>query len=177
MAGRRYFGADGARRYGAVYRDNGQAGDAIEILRDHGVNWFRLRLFVNPQFENNCNGGYDAVCRQDLAVHDRPGAARQGSRRQSACSTSTTPTPGPTPAIRSSRPLGQRLDFSQLQQQVYDYTKQSIEAFKAAGVLPEMVQIGNEIANGMLWKRMADCMRTGRYPAVDTRASTIWPRC
>jgi arabinogalactan endo-1,4-beta-galactosidase len=38
-----------------------------------------------------------------------------------------------------------------LEQQVYDYTKQSIEAFKAAGVLPEMVQIGNEIAAGLLW--------------------------
>jgi arabinogalactan endo-1,4-beta-galactosidase len=33
---------------GAVYRNNGVAGDAIEILRDEGANWFRLRLFVNP---------------------------------------------------------------------------------------------------------------------------------
>jgi arabinogalactan endo-1,4-beta-galactosidase len=51
---------------GAVYRDNGQAGDAIDLLADHGVHWFRLRLFVNPQFQNNYNGGYDPFVAQDL---------------------------------------------------------------------------------------------------------------
>ena len=40
---------------------------------------------------------------------------------------------------------------AELEQQVYDYTKQSIEAFKAADALPDMVQIGNEIAAGTLW--------------------------
>jgi arabinogalactan endo-1,4-beta-galactosidase len=32
-----------------------------------------------------------------------------------------------------------------------DYTKQTTIAFREAGVLPDMVQIGNEITNGMLW--------------------------
>ena len=45
---------------------HGVAGDAIEILRDQGTNWFRLRLFVDPQFENNYNGGYDPFVAQDL---------------------------------------------------------------------------------------------------------------
>ena len=33
---------------GGVFRDGGQARDAIAILRAHGANIFRLRLFVNP---------------------------------------------------------------------------------------------------------------------------------
>ncbi len=34
---------------------------------------------------------------------------------------------------------------------VYQYTRNTIEAFREAGVMPEMVQIGNEVRNGMLW--------------------------
>jgi arabinogalactan endo-1,4-beta-galactosidase len=54
---------------GATYRDYGQTqpADAIEILSNHGVNWYRLRLFVNPQFQNNFNGGSDPFVAQDLA--------------------------------------------------------------------------------------------------------------
>jgi arabinogalactan endo-1,4-beta-galactosidase len=42
---------------GAVYRDDGKPGDAIAILRSHGCNLFRLRLFVNPQHDSNRNYG------------------------------------------------------------------------------------------------------------------------
>jgi arabinogalactan endo-1,4-beta-galactosidase len=34
---------------------------------------------------------------------------------------------------------------------VYDYSKETIKAFREAGVMPDMVQTGNEIINGMLW--------------------------
>ena len=36
-------------------------------------------------------------------------------------------------------------------QAVSEYTRETIAAFREAGVLPDMVQIGNEITNGMLW--------------------------
>ena len=36
-------------------------------------------------------------------------------------------------------------------QAVFEYTRDTIAAFREAGVLPDMVQIGNEIINGMLW--------------------------
>ncbi len=32
-----------------------------------------------------------------------------------------------------------------------DYTRDTILAFREAGVLPDMVQIGNEVRPGMLW--------------------------
>jgi len=41
---------------------------------------------------------------------------------------------------------------------VYEYPRCTIAAFRRAGVMPEMVQIGNETRNGMLWP-------TGRLPA------------
>jgi arabinogalactan endo-1,4-beta-galactosidase len=39
----------------------------------------------------------------------------------------------------------------QLVKAVFEYTKQTTAAFRDAGVLPDMVQIGNEITNGMMW--------------------------
>jgi arabinogalactan endo-1,4-beta-galactosidase len=136
---------------GAIYRDGGVAGDAIEILRDHGTNWFRLRLFVDPQFQNNSDGGYDPFVAQDLeytiALAQRVKAAG-GKVLLDFHYSDTWADPGHQwkPDAWSSIST-----LSGLQQQVYDYTKQSIEAFKAAGALPEMVQIGNEISNGTLW--------------------------
>lgn len=34
---------------------------------------------------------------------------------------------------------------------VFEYTRDTIRAFVDANATPEMVQIGNEISNGMLW--------------------------
>src|SRR5437773_4763229 len=33
---------------GTVYYDRGQRGDVFQILKDHGFNYIRLRVFVNP---------------------------------------------------------------------------------------------------------------------------------
>jgi len=38
-----------------------------------------------------------------------------------------------------------------LVQAVFEYTRDTIVAFRDAGVLPDMVQIGNEVIHGMLW--------------------------
>ena len=63
---------------GAVYRDNGKPGDAIAILRSHGCNLFRLRLFVNPQHDSKRNYG----ATQDLPIAPRFVQANQKCRRQ-----------------------------------------------------------------------------------------------
>src|SRR5262249_51945279 len=34
---------------------------------------------------------------------------------------------------------------------IHNYTISTLNAFNAAGVLPDMVQVGNEITSGMLW--------------------------
>ena len=43
------------------------------------------------------------------------------------------------------------LSFDQLQDSVYTYTRDVIEALVAQGAPPQMVQIGNEIIQGVLW--------------------------
>lgn len=43
------------------------------------------------------------------------------------------------------------LSHETLVDSVYKYTRQTMIAFRNAGVFPDMVQVGNEISNGMLW--------------------------
>ncbi|VTM52128.1 galactosidase [Klebsiella pneumoniae] len=45
----------------------------------------------------------------------------------------------------------EKLDYPQLKTAIHDYTRDTIARFKQAGVLPDMVQIGNEINGGILW--------------------------
>jgi arabinogalactan endo-1,4-beta-galactosidase len=128
--------------HGALYRDAGQPGDVIEMFADHGVNWFRLRLFVDP------NG-------QDVVVNDLPYTLDLARRAKAAGGnvlldlhySDTWADPG-----RQTKPAAWNgLGFTQLQQRVHDYTRDVMQAFASEGLTPEMVQIGNEISNGMLW--------------------------
>ena len=43
------------------------------------------------------------------------------------------------------------LDSEQLQQAVYDYTAEVIQALAKANAMPDMVEIGNEVNDGMIW--------------------------
>lgn len=128
---------------GAIYTENGIQKDALTIFEDNGVNWHRLRIFVDPT-------GDDPFVVQDLAytIELAKRAKQNGSSLLLDFHYSDTwADPGKQfkPAAWSS------LNFSELEQKVYTYTKNVIEEFDIAGVMPEMVQIGNEIDNGMLW--------------------------
>jgi arabinogalactan endo-1,4-beta-galactosidase len=45
----------------------------------------------------------------------------------------------------------QKLKHKQLVEVVHEFTRQSVAAFRDAGAMPDMVQVGNEITSGMLW--------------------------
>ncbi|MGD0484266.1 MAG: glycosyl hydrolase 53 family protein [Gemmatimonadales bacterium] len=127
---------------GAVFRDAGQAGDAITILHAHGSTVFRLRLFVNPDH-------------QDVRVNDLAYTLRMAERIKAAGArllldlhySDTWADPGhqTTPAAWAS------LAFDSLEQQVETYSDSVIAQLRQAGVLPDIVQVGNEVDAGMLW--------------------------
>lgn len=127
---------------GGVFRDAGAPGDAIAILRAHGANAFRLRLFVNPNDS-------------DVQVNDLPYTVAMAARVKAAGAkllldihySDTWADPGhqATPAAWASLPL------DSLAQEVERYTDSVVTTLKAAGALPDIVQVGNEIDAGMLW--------------------------
>jgi arabinogalactan endo-1,4-beta-galactosidase len=160
---------------GATYRQNGVAADAIEILRSQGTNWFRLRLFVDPQFENNYNGGYDPFVAQDLeyTIQLAQRIKQAGGKILLDFHYSDT---WADPGHQWKPAAWQSLSMTDLRQQVYNYTRDSIAAFKTADVLPQMVQIGNEIANGMLWNDDPWAGTNSGYPWTGGSHSTGFNR-
>ena len=114
-------------------------------------NMFRLRIFVNPQTSyTNSNSGaiqtqaYDIALAQQIRTND-PGAKILLDFHYS--DTWADPGHQAKPSTWSSVTT-----LSQLESSVQSYTTSTLTAFKTAGVLPDMVQIGNETTNGMLWQ-------------------------
>ena len=127
---------------GGVFRDEGKPGDAIEIMSKYGANCFRLRLFVNPTNES--------VVVNDLAYTIALAKRIKASGARLLLNFHYSDT-WADPGQQSKPKAWEGLDFDSLERKVYEYTRDCILEFKKAGVLPDMVQPGNEIAPGMLW--------------------------
>ena len=146
---------------GIVFKENGQPKDVLLMLREHHYNWVRLRVFVDPsvsaeKLPNDLNYA--------LALAKR--ARALGFRLLLDLHYSDTwadPGKQTTPAAWA------RLKHKQLVEQVFNYTRDTIATFAAAGLMPDMVQVGNEITNGMLWPdgklpdwaNLADLLKAG----------------
>ena len=137
------------QQQGVVFKDNGVAAPADQILYDNGDNLFRLRLFVNPQttYNSSADGAmqttaYDIALAQQIKADD-PSAKIELDLHYS--DTWADPGHQTIPAAWSGETL------SALQTSVYNYTLNTLNSFSSAGVLPDIVQIGNETNDGMLW--------------------------
>jgi arabinogalactan endo-1,4-beta-galactosidase len=128
--------------FGGVFTDKGRPRDALAILRDHGLNWVRLRVFVKP------DGLWGA--REDLpsmvALAGRAKAMGFRVMLTIHCS-DTWADPG-----NQSKPVAWKdMPFPQLAGEMRRYTAGVARAFREGGAVPDMFEIGNEITGGMLW--------------------------
>ncbi|MGB2624348.1 MAG: glycosyl hydrolase 53 family protein [Candidatus Acidiferrum sp.] len=124
---------------GKVFKDNGKAEPGLVILKDHGYNWIRLRLFQTPtDLPNNLE--YTIALAKE--------AKKLGFHFLLDYHYSDT---WADPGKQFTPKAWVGMSHAELVKAVYEYTKQTTEAFRDAGVLPDMVQIGNEVINGMLW--------------------------
>jgi arabinogalactan endo-1,4-beta-galactosidase len=132
---------------GVVYRNGGQQGDAISILKNQGVNCVRLRLFTSSAAQAQADP-YDYVNNLNYTVPLAARVKKAGMKFLLDFHYSDTwADPG-----HQAVPSGwTNLTFIQLVQQMHDYSSNCIAAFQAAGAMPDYVQVGNEITSGMLW--------------------------
>ncbi len=132
-----------------TFTDNGVAKPLNQLLYDRGANLFRLRIFVNPQTTyTNQNFGAIQTQAYDIALAQQIKANAPNAKLLLDFHYSDTwadPGKQTKPAAWSS------LSLAQLQSTVQTYTQDTLLAFKNAGVMPDMVQVGNEISTGMLW--------------------------
>jgi arabinogalactan endo-1,4-beta-galactosidase len=124
---------------GAQYTDRGRPGTPVQIMRDNGANFVRMRVWVNPP-----TGYSDLATDLQLAraVH------RAGMKIYLDIMYSdfwADPQHEDIPAAW----VGQNL--TQLTATVNSYTRQVIGAFARQDTPVDLVSIGNEIRNGMLW--------------------------
>ncbi|MBF2790205.1 MULTISPECIES: arabinogalactan endo-beta-1,4-galactanase [Enterobacter] len=137
-----------AEQHGAkYYNQNGQQQDAIAILKANGVNTVRLRLWVDPQdASGNTYGGGSNSLENTIALAKRVKA--QGLKLLLDFHYSDFWT---DPGKQFKPKAWEKMDYPQLKTAIHDYARDTIARFKKEGVLPDMVQIGNEINGGMLW--------------------------
>jgi arabinogalactan endo-1,4-beta-galactosidase len=128
-----------AEDQGFSFKENGQARPGLEIFKDHGYNWIRLRLFHTPTTLPNDLEYTIALARE---------AKEMGfSFLLDYHYSDTWADPGKQYIPKA----WEGLSHEELTSAVYAYTKTTMEAFREAGAYPDMVQIGNEISHGMLW--------------------------
>ncbi|MGD0460914.1 MAG: glycosyl hydrolase 53 family protein [Tepidisphaeraceae bacterium] len=131
---------------GGIFLDNGKSGDAIQIMRAHGCNLFRVRLFVNPS--SDYASTYGAV--QDLAYVRALAKRIKASGAEFLLDIHYSDTWAD--AGKQFTPAAwKKLDFDALQQKVHDYTVWVMTDLRDSGVTPDMVQVGNEVTAGILW--------------------------
>jgi arabinogalactan endo-1,4-beta-galactosidase len=124
---------------GATFTDRGRQASPVAIMRDNGANYVRMRLWVNPP------PGYNTLA-SDLALARSVHAAGMKIYLDIMYSDFwADPQHQDIPASWAGQ------DLAQLTATVQSYSQQAISAFARQGTPVDMVAIGNEIRNGILW--------------------------
>jgi arabinogalactan endo-1,4-beta-galactosidase len=124
---------------GTIFKDNNEPKPGLEIFKNHGYNWIRLRLFHTPTSLPN-NLEYTIALAQE--------AKKLGYKFLLNYHYSDT---WADPGKQYIPKAWEGKSHQELVQAVFEYTRDTIIAFRDADVMPDMVQNGNEIINGMLW--------------------------
>ena len=124
---------------GFQFKENEKPVPGLLIFKEHGYNWIRLRLFHTPTNLPNS---------LEYTIALAKNAKKDGFKFLLDYHYSDTwADPGKqfTPVAWS------KMSHKQLVKAIFDYTRETIKAFREAGAMPDMVQIGNEVINGMMW--------------------------
>ena len=133
--------------YGAAYYLDGRKGDLFEILSRCGVNMIRLRIWQDPYDENgNPYGGGMNDLQTTMELAER--AVRNGMSYLLDFHYSDF---WADPAKQVKPKAWRGLCGEKLETAVYLHTVNTLKAMKNEGFVPAMVQVGNEITNGLLW--------------------------
>lgn len=131
---------------GVVYYDaNGKEADLLAILADAGVNYIRVRVWNDP-YDKNGSGYGGGNCDVEAAAALGKRAAEYGMKLLVDFHYSDF---WADPSKQFAPKEWKHLTFEDKQQALYDYTLESLRTISEAGADIGMVQIGNEINNGL----------------------------
>jgi arabinogalactan endo-1,4-beta-galactosidase len=151
-----YFGADLSYvnqivDHGGVYKDEGEVRSPYRIFKDHGNNLVRLRLWHNPEWTKDV---YDPKGTTEYNGLEDVAKAIQLSKEQGMQVlldfhyADSWADPGKQPIPKAWIDIR---DIAVLKDSVYQYTFKTINYLKSRELLPDLVQVGNEINCGMFF--------------------------
>ncbi len=152
-------------QHGAVYYLNGEERDLFKIMKVSGANLVRLRLWNSPYSETGepyGGGTNDFETTLELAKR----ADTQGLDIMLDFHYSDF---WADPAKQFKPKAWENLKPEQLKEAVYCYTRDILNKMKQQNINPVVVQVGNEITNGLLWpegrvenlEMMAELLKSG----------------
>lgn len=133
---------------GIVYKDtDGKEADICEIMARHHFNTIRLRIFVNPEAEKGYAPGR-GFCDLEHTLKMAQRIKKNGMEFALDFHYSDT---WADPDKQFKPSAWKDLTGVQLEEKLYNYTKEVLTALKDAKAAPGIIQIGNEINHGMVW--------------------------
>jgi arabinogalactan endo-1,4-beta-galactosidase len=132
---------------GGVYKMNDKTADPFTILKSIGINTVRVRLWHNPAWKLPLTGGklYSDLYDVEKTIRRAKAAGMAVNLDLHYSDTWADPAHQPTPAAWSN------LSLEVLKDSVYQYTLSVLSYLQSKNLVPEMIQVGNETNNGMLW--------------------------
>lgn len=125
---------------GTKFKDkNSQAIDPIKLMAKAGIEYGRIRVFTSNQL------GHGTIARA-LKL-----AKRLKAEKRKVILDFHLSDVWADPANQSIPSAWSKTDSELLKQQMQDYLESSLLKFRRVGVVPDVVQVGNEIGNGFLW--------------------------
>ncbi|WP_445664940.1 glycoside hydrolase family 53 protein [Fodinibius sp. AD559] len=137
--------------HGGTYRDSGAVENPYKIFSDYGTDVVRLRLWHDPEWTANVYEGEDNPMYNDLADVTR--AIGEAKKHDMAVNldfhySDTWADPEQQNIPEAWRDI---TNLEQLKDAVYSYTTETLQHLEDEGLMPEYVQIGNEINCGLLY--------------------------
>lgn len=186
-----YFGADLSyvnemEDCGVVYKEDGQPKDPYQIFAGHNCNLVRLRLWHTPSWYDTLNAGhrYSGLADVKRSIARARGAGMAVLLDFHLSDFWADPSRQWVPAAWA----GVVDDLPLLQDSLYNYIYATLMELHAQGLLPEMVQLGNETNRGILlsqevndagwvldWDRNAALFNTGLRAIRDAEQATGQP--
>lgn len=132
---------------GGKYYQSGVETDLFEILKAHGVTSIRARVWVDPKSASGeVYGGGNNTLERSIELGQRAKKVGMGFLLDLHYSDFWA-----DPKQQHKPKAWENFSFDELKTIVYDYTDFVMKAHINAGVVPDMVQVGNELNGGMLW--------------------------
>ena len=149
-------------RCGAKYYDNGKEMDILDIMKKYDVDTIRIRLWNDPWSETGESyGAGENDLKTSLEIAKRVTDAGFGVLLNFHYSDFWAD-PGKQFKPKAWADYG----VEELEKAVYDFTAETMEVFEKEGVNITMVQVGNELSNGLLWPE-------GKVPNYDNIAKFV----